>query len=324
MVNWERIPSPYISSPYTNIYCPSGQIYKGVDTTHFKNNTYYEKWNINDFCVLKARDGKWHVFGIIHPEPPDFYDSFNFDDMYVHEAENQLFHISFDTIEGLLNGEKVTEHDIVMYPQMRPGEPEECWAPAVIDDGKQYRMFYTPYTMRTAVSDDLFNWKATGSVFDDNMTASRDPFIYKEDNIYYMIYNYDEELYVRQSEDLVNWSEKELFYKNTFAFGSQKLYMDVTAKNVSTESPCFFKRGDWYYLMWCIFDSTNGGYDNRTLVYASKNIKGFVEGLTPIAMLHGHAPEIICENGKYYIFSVFQPENGLNLARIDFDCVAKK
>ena len=67
--------------------------------------------------------------------------------------------------------------------------------------------------------------------------------------------------------------------------------------------------------MWCIYDGQNGCYDNRTYIFAANSLNEFT-GKAPIAMLKGHAPEIISENGQDYIVSVYYPQNGLNIAKI--------
>ena len=86
------------------------------------------------------------------------------------------------------------------------------------------------------------------------------------------------------------------------------------------ESPCLIKRDGLYYLLWCIHDGQNGCYDNRTYVFASETLDGF-DGRAPLAMLKGHAPELICEDGEWYIVSVHYPVNGLSIAPIRWEYV---
>jgi sucrose-6-phosphate hydrolase SacC (GH32 family) len=196
------------------------------------------------------------------------------------------------------------EQKKILYPQQRLNEQPDCWAPCAVERNGLYHLFYTPQSVRYAVSDDLYNWKPQGVLFEGTNSHMRDPYIFFEDGIYNMIY-IDNDLLYRTSEDLVNWSEPKIFQTNPFR------------SSAAQESPCVWKRNGIYYLMWCIYDGQNGCYDNRSFVFASKNLYDFT-GKTPITMLTGHAPEIIFENGNYYIISVYYPENGLNIARISW------
>ncbi len=85
----------------------------------------------------------------------------------------------------------------------------------------------------------------------------------------------------------------------------------------STESPFLMKRGEYYYLLWCIYDGRNGAYDSRTFVYAAKDIRELGQH-APITMLDAHAPEIAFDGEDYYLLSVFYPENGISAAKLEF------
>lgn len=137
------------------------------------------------------------------------------------------------------------------------------------------------------------------------MCYPADPYVFYEDGIYTMVY-VTENLYYRTSSDLLHWSDERLFQANPFC------------SSASQESPCLFKKHGRYYLTWCIYDGQNGCYDNRTYVFAANSLTEF-SGKTPIAMLKGHAPEIVSENGQDYILSVYYPENGLNIAKIQWE-----
>jgi len=300
----KRIPYPKIASQYKRIYIPEPDIYNGVDTTSFQRGQLCPDWIVNDFTFIKDKNNIWHAFGITHPKPPGFIDDFNF---YgdVHEAEYQLFHCVYDgTLETLYNGGRMAERENILYPRQRNiNERPECWAPCAVEKDELYYLFYTPQFMRYAVSENLYEWIPKGSLF-EGPGHMRDPYVFLENDIYTMVYVVDDLLY-RTSEDLINWSDEKLFQKNPFS------------SPIAQESPCIWKRGGVYYLIWCIYDGQNGCYDNRSFVFASKNLYDFT-GKTPITMLPGHAPEITVENGNYYIISVFYPENGLNIARISW------
>lgn len=294
---------PRMKRAYRNMYAPQPDIYRGPATPCFQPGGRYEDWIPNDFTFIKDRDGNWHSFGITHPRPDGFIDDFNCGPNG-HEAEFQLFHAVYEgTLEELAGSGNMRDVEKVLYPAQRiPGEKLECWAPCVVEKDGLYYMFYSPSPMRLAVSEDLYNWEPKGIVFEGAWNM-RDPYIFYEDGIYTMVYVADD-LYCRTSKDLITWSEEMIFQKNVYPGSAQ-------------ESPCLIKRGGLYYLLWCICDGKNGWYDNRTFVFVADSLRGF-DGLAPAAMLPGHAPEIIAENGKDYIVSVFYPENGLNIAGIEW------
>ena len=299
----EKIKVPYIKGEYRNVYIPAGDVYRGIDTEHFKNGNYYGEWITNDFTILKGTDGIYHAYGITHPRTPGFKNAFDYEGN-VHEAENQLFHVSFSgTLKELYENGQFTEHEKVLYPQERYLHPE-CWAPCMVKKADACHIFWSPQKMQKATTKDMFCFSVEeGFLFEGNPWM-RDPYIFEENGTYYMFY-LDEHLMVRTSVDLKHWSEAQPVQKMPFAKGAQ-------------ESPCVIKRHGYYYLLWCIYDGTNGCYDERTYVFASKTLVGFAEA-TPITMLKGHAPEIIEENGEDYILSVFYPNNGLNIAKIEWE-----
>lgn len=299
----ERIPIPRIASEYRHVYIPQSDVYLGIETEHFKFGSRYDEWIVNDFTWIKDEpNNTWHAIGITHPKPPVFIDSFHISgDGNIHEAENQLFHATFSgTLRELLESGVMTEEDKILYPQQRPGERPECWAPCVLKKNKSYYLFYAPEFMRYATSKDLYVWESKGSLFQGS-PMMRDPFVFFEDGVYTIVYVADH-LYYRTSTDLLSWSEEEIFQPNPFPAGFQ-------------ESPYVFKRNGIYYLLWCIYDGQNGCYDNRTYVFAADSLYEFADK-APLTMLPGHATEILEEDGEYYIASVFYPNNGLNLAKI--------
>lgn len=300
-----RVKVPYISSAYRNVYSPGADVYRGINTPSFQSGAAYDHWIANDFTVIKGADNCWHAYGIIHPKPPAFLDDFHFSGD-VHEAENQLFHCTFHgSLEELYCGGHFTEQEKILYPQSRPGERPECWAPCIVSKDGSYYLFYTPETVRVAQTSDMYHFSCRPNGVFRGAYSLRDPYVFYEDGIYTMVY-VTENLYYRTSPDLLHWSGEKLFQANPFGPGA------------SQESPCLFKKHGMYYLMWCIYDGQNGCYDNRTYVFASNSLTGF-SGKAPIAMLKGHAPEIVSENGQDYILSVYYPENGLNIAKIQWE-----
>ena len=82
-----------------------------------------------------------------------------------------------------------------------------------------------------------------------------------------------------------------------------------------SESPFLWKKDGIYYLIWSIYDSRNGCYDERAFVFAADTLDG-LKGVAPLTILPGHAPEIVQGADVDYILSVFYPENGVSAARL--------
>ncbi|MEE8321538.1 MAG: PQQ-binding-like beta-propeller repeat protein, partial [Gammaproteobacteria bacterium] len=74
---------PRISSEYINVYKPAGSIFDGPSTKLLVAGKYYEEWVANDHCFIQDRTGRWHAFGITHPQTGL---------RKVHEGEHQSFH----------------------------------------------------------------------------------------------------------------------------------------------------------------------------------------------------------------------------------------
>jgi len=297
------IKKPVISSPYRSVYTPAGDVYRGVDTDQYKNGEFYIEWLANDFTIIK-KDGTWHAYGITHPRPAGFTDTYNFKED-IHEAEFQLFHSSWTgSLGALYNGGTMAEHEKILYPQQRGGI-NECHAPCIVERDGVHHLFWGPRFIRSAQTTDMFHFTVRDGFYFEGSSVMRDPYIFEEDGTYTMIVVETDGIRASTSTDLLDWSAPRLFHKNPFADSS------------STESPCLIKRHGMYYLFWSIWDDQNGAYDERTYVFASSDLDGF-NGLHPIAMVDGHAVEIVQEDGQDYIISVFYPQNGLNMARLDW------
>ncbi len=305
----ERIPVPRLSTEYVHVYDPSGAVYLGPDTPSFSHGTYYKNWITNDFSVILDQNGVWHAIGIIHPAPPGFRTAFDFDCADVHEAESQFFHVTHrGKLSELLDGRQMEQQPILFWASERPDECPECYAPAVFPQGDGYGMLYTPVCMKFATSKDLFHWTPQGRRFDSRSGNfwMRDPYVYFEKGTCYIIYNDDEILWLRKTRDFAEFTEPEVFMPHMFS------------PQAAMESPCLFKRSSWYYLLWSIYDGQNGCYDNRTYVFASRTLEGLRDA-APVAMLPGHAVEVVEEDGEYYIFSTHYPHNGLSVARLSWE-----
>ncbi|MCL2815571.1 MAG: hypothetical protein FWD23_13300 [Oscillospiraceae bacterium] len=295
---------PVITSNYVNVYKPKKDVYLGEDTKSFKKGVCYDHWIPNDFSVIKA-GGEWHMIGITHPKPGGFTDAFVYDPHTIHEAEWQLFHAAAqsENLEGALKEDIFAEKPKLLYPAERNEQINEIWAPHICLFEKKYHMIYSPGSMRLATSEDLYSWKLEGALFSGS-GSMRDPNILFDADRIIMSYVEQNRLEYRISPNMRNWSEKKLLYECQY-------------RNAAFESPFLIKYEGVYYLFCCIYDGFNSAYDNRTFVFAAETLEDF-EGRTPLCVLDAHAPEIIEDNGKYYIASAYYPNNGINIAELAF------
>lgn len=304
MIKKEHIPTPRRAGEYVNIYRPMPDIYRGEKTLSFTPGERYDEWICNDFSILRDGDD-WHIVGITHPRPIGFQTAFEHEGD-IHEAEYQLFHChaSAKHFSELMRPGSFTDCEKLLYPVERPGEGPEIWAPHLMKRDGSFEIIYSPGSMRSARTSD-FKTFSRRVLFECDFSVARDPYVFHEDGVYYFIYCDREGLSLRTSRDMISWSEPELLQRAIFP-------------TASTESPFLIKRGEYYYLLWCIYDGRNGSYDDRTFVYAAKDIHDLGKH-APIAMLDAHAPEIAFDGEDYYLLSVFYPENGISAAKLEFD-----
>ncbi len=287
---------PKIKSPFIPVYCPAGDYFPGPDSKHFVAGKWYPEWVPNDHTIIKGPTGCWHAFGITHPTP--------LGDAYIHEGEWMAFHAVAPkgNLKDNLSEGKWKDEQKVLVPKERMGERKELYAPFVVNKDGLYYMFYGPKEIRVAVSENLYNWKPQGTVFQGGNMV-RDPCVIYNKCEYYMVYIAGKSLYLRKSKDLLNWSDKvvEIFR--------------IQRKGVP-ESPVLVKYEDWFYLFWCIYDGENGMYDNRTFVFSSKNPFDF-KGAEQVTAFRSHAPEIFQdEEGQWFISSVEWPYRGVSIASL--------
>ncbi len=298
-----KIPRPVRVGEYIPVYQPQPDVYQGEPTQSFTPGQTYQRWIPNDFSIL--RDGNtWHMVGITHPQPTGFTDDFHYEGN-VHEAEFQLFHCTAEAenFGVLLRPGSFREGEKLLYPATRPGESKEIWAPHLLKREGKFEIVYSPGAMRVVATEDFVTFEMPRVLFRGKDGAARDPFIWAEDGVYHFLWLDGNGLWMRTSRDFVAWDEPKALYTPPF--------------RGSCESPFLMQHEGYYYLFWCLHDGRNGCYDNRTFVFAAETLDGF-EGTAPIAMLDAHAPEIVCDGGKYYILSVFYPENGISAAELAF------
>ena len=290
---------PRIAGPYVHVYKPGPDVFPGPDSPHFRAGETYPEWGPNDFSILKGPDGRWHALGITHPVPRA--------DWPIHEGEWMAFHAAAPpgSLKDHLCDGAWKDLPKVLPPSARPGELKPLFAPYILQRDGVYHMIYGPSDMRLATSKDLFSWTPKGTLFSQDGGA-RDPCVLPFEGRYHMVYVAGNSLYARTSTDLVTWSDP------------PRVVFEMDRPG-SPESPVLLRRGDDFYLFWCIYDGTNGAYDNRTYVFRSSDPLDFRDA-RPLAMLQAHAPEVFCdEDGDWYIASVEWPHRGVSIAPLSWE-----
>lgn len=260
-----------------------------------------EPWYINDHTLIRADDGRWHVFGIWHPEPADPLH----EDLFLHASADDLA------------GSEWTVHDPVLPARRDLGETH-VWAPHVIAHEGRYWMFYAggtddhaAYRMSLATSEDLFTWHHhEQTLFVDGFDA-RDPMVVRDEHCWLMYYTRNSapdggfhQVGVRTSEDLLTWSEAEIAYQSTVSgtFGGP------------TESPFVVRTARGWILFVC--ESTQ--YD-RTLAYFSTDPLHFEDAGRIDVDLDEHCAEIVTDpaSGRTWITGGGWGRGGLSIRELE-------
>ncbi|MGW5143081.1 glycosyl hydrolase family 32 [Nocardia beijingensis] len=258
-----------------------------------------EAWYINDHTFVRDDTGRWHLFGITHPEPADPFD------------EREFAHATADRLTG-----PWTKHASALRVDRDYGETH-LWAPYVLAALGRYYMFYaaggadrTAAAMNLATSPDLFHWtrSAAGPLFRDGYDA-RDPMVVRVGDQWVMYYcatsapaGGHHVVAYRTSTDLVHWGERHIAYRDP-AKGTE-------AGN--TESPHVLRHGGWWYL----FIGPRPHYVG-TDVFRSDNPFRFRIG-DKVGHIAAHAAEVVEEDGRWWITSAGWGQGGVHLAPLGF------
>jgi len=255
---------PYISGEWKILFKPE------------KNGNY-----VNDHTIVVGPDGKWHLFGITSFEGTPAYERY-----FVHGVGESL------ETQFIEDGRSIDKGTL-------------AWAPCVINKDENYYMFYGPSPTSLAVSFDMYEWFGTNVTLKNEplMGAHRDHFVLKTDDKYLMyvvgIYNKRGAVSCFSSVDLITWDFE------GYALTSGK-DAPLTPAWGAMESPYVVYKEGLYYLFVTYTDCSDDTYCN-TMVFCSEDPKSFGEyngdngGVNPITVLNAHAPEILQENGRYYI-----------------------
>lgn len=299
-------PVPEISGSYVPVYRPQGDTYLSASTAYLEQGRYYADWIPNDFCTMR-KDGRWHLFGITHPAPPDYHGAaFNPDT--VHAGEWQLFHAVSEAgdLGDLLYENSFRQAEQILSTSARPGERPEIWAPDILQtDSGDYLLLYTPDPFRYAVSRDLYSFTPAGPLFCDGVPNARDINVLRRDGVWLCIYCSDDGLMLRSTTDFRSFTEPSL--------------IRAAGTGISLESPVLKVINGIWYLFTCPYDGNPlDAYCHKTYVYAAESLQGLSDAPV-LTVLDGHAPEIVRdEAGNWFILSVAWPHRGVSMARLNW------
>ncbi len=240
---------------------------------------------VNDHSVVVGSDGKWHLYGITS------FASFAANERYFVHGVGESLESEFAEVGRVIDRGPL------------------AWAPGVIEKDTYYYMFYGPSPTNLAVSFDMYEWTGQKITLNNEplLGAIRDHFVLKISDDEYLMYitgMLDKKGCIscfRSTGDLRNWD----FVGYALTSGDDA---PLTPPWGAFESPFVVKNDGYYYLFSTYTDCAKENYNN-TLVFCSSDPTSFGEyngekgGAIPVAKLYAHAPEILKENGKYYITS---------------------
>ena len=261
-----------------------------------------QQWYINDHCFIYGHDGKWHLYGITHPEPMNPGD------------EDEFAHATCKTLHGLWKKEP---YALVVRPDLKE---TYLWAPHVIKHKDTYYMYYCAggwpndqHQISVATSKDLYNWKrySKNPVIVDGYDA-RDAYVLKDGDRWILYYTATSTpkggnhiVAAVTSTNLLDWSKPVIVYKDilTGTWGGP------------TESPNVVRRGDYYYL----FIGPRDHDYRHTCVYKSKDPLKWTDK-DHVARINSHAAEVVRDfNGDWYVSHCGWGQGGVYLARLNWN-----
>jgi arabinan endo-1,5-alpha-L-arabinosidase len=241
-------------------------------------------WCINDHALVQGPDGWWHLFGITHPKPLDFFK----------DPGRRLAHA---TARSLLEHPWQAQAPTVTADWDRYRE-YLLWAPHVIRHADQYYLFVCVgdrdthrYRLHLLTSPDLKDWTrhpANPMVIDG--FDGRDPMVMPLGSEWVMYYTAtstpeggNHVVACVRSQDLVHWTDRRVVF----------MHPQVGTFGGPTESPFVVGRGDQYYLFVCDNDWTD--------VYGSRDPFCW-DFEDKVGRIHSHASEIVRDGaGQWFI-----------------------
>ncbi len=258
-----------------------------------------QPWYINDHCFIRARDGKWHLFGITREEPAKPIEEISF------------AHATADT---LLQSPWSKQPPALTVAREAPWREVHLWAPHVIFHNELYYMFYCAggsnganYRIHLATSPDLKTWTRSpkNPLLVDGFDA-RDPFVLRVRDKWVMYYTATSKpagghhivAYVT-SDDLLTWTNHGVAFTDpsTGTWGGP------------TESPFVVSRGESYFLL----VGPRDNYDSTHVFVSRDPFHWSIEN--KVGDIPAHAAEVIQDvDGKWYVSRAGWGKGGVYLA----------
>lgn len=254
----------------------------------------YDHWEVNDHCHIQDEAGKWHLFGITHPQTSL---------AHIHDGEFQLFHAVADTPEG-----PYQDLGTVLPPSERPGERPEFHSPSILYWDGWYYMICGPWDFRLYRSKDLNRWESQGIIFSEPYSSgARDPQIQIYNGQFLLCYCMYNQVYCRTSADLRHWDNPKLLF--------------TLHPGLHPESPFLYFRGNTVYLLFCLWDgvqpmqTADDAYQSITQVFAAPELRRMTRK-DFVCTLRAHAPELLEYRNRLFLTSAFYPSSGIHLCEL--------
>lgn len=256
----------------------------------------YPDNHLNDFCLFRALDGRWHCLGIMGTG--------------TWSSERSFFHCSSPALHG-----PYEQHPPLLV-ELKRGETKNAapqkHAPFVVLREKTCYLFFRrpPGTNLLLKSDDLFHWPLEPKVmFEEN--DARDACIQRFDGEYFWYYCQYRSIggvgrsciRLRRSQDLETWNKP------------VDVHVDQsrTVKHSHLESPFVIQAEGAYWLF-----VRNRSLDERcvTTVFRSDRPDRFRSGVRAwdAELEQAHAPELVFDEGKWHLARVSGPPDHLSHA----------
>ena len=238
---------------------------------------------VNDHTLLF--NGRWHLAGITSKKG-------------IPTQERYFVYASGDTLQKPLREQaKIIDHGTL------------AWAPCLLEHGGLYYMFYGPSPTKLAVSYDFGDW--FGHEIEMRgvppMACHRDHFVLPVGENEWVMYatglqNGKSAVSCLRSGDLLRWD----FAGWALTSGEKS---ELNPSWGAFESPFVVQKDGGFYLFTTYTDCSKKTYHDTLVFYSTDPYRfgvyngaaGQNGGVQPITRLRCHAPEVVQENGRWYI-----------------------
>lgn len=244
--------------------------------------------HLNDFCLFRGLDERWHAVGIMGTG--------------TWASETSLFHCSSAGLRG-----KYESHEPLLVDlergATRNAAPQKHAPFVVVAEGTHHLYFRRPPgTNLHLASKDVFRWPATPDVVFEERDA-RDACIRRFEKLWYWYYVQRNPVdglerscvMLRTSKDLRQWSD------------GRPAFVDLSreVKHSRLESPFVIQHEGVYYLFVRDRNREDAQHPAPVMVWTSDKPDQFASTGAPLTVWPDvHAPEIVAHDGKWYVARV--------------------